>query len=1570
MNYKKLLSTLLCTSFFASMAVMPASAALSPDTTTAQGWTAAFAGSAEGYIKLDNENAYDGEYSLKIVDNTPAKANTYMRVHTNISVTQGKTYEVGFAAKSLKSTTVQLMFAWDKRRDLLPFGKTYDWTERVIEYTATTSGEVEMIFLIDGTTEGFWLDNVYVKEKGTDKNLVSNPDFELVAKAEEEEPEDFGEEIASLEGTYNKIKTAKSFTQSEFERVRGGFKFIPIYKTSGITIDGKKDDWANVPDIYMPTLPTQYQVYIKDEREKDATVNSKFAWDEEYFYVYLEATDDIYFPKNESEQYWAGDSFQFAISRMDDLYGTEIGISHNDPKDYTEIYSTALSKTDMATISAKSSHEGNVTIYELRMPWNLFFNERYSRPEELLFDFLYNDNDGDGRRYCVELAPGISEGKTNAKFPVLRLMEETKPWYAWIDGNKDAIAKEENTYSLYVVNGDSQAKTFKINLPNGEEKEQTVEANMGVRIPFVMNFAEELTYTLEAQISDGEYTYKSSYEVIAALVPPSTEEAAADLEVFKGYAKELKQLLDKCEKQGLSVDYPLVNYSTIEKFIIYIQRDIDNNDLGLFHYQKRCIEDLYKEAKEELENYLSGAEEPIPVPRYVTSELTVKNSAVYGTTETDGNTEERPIFFIGYGHFGDAKAEIPNFNNFGTNTIQNEIGPSSVISSTKAPAGWAYFLRGVNASCELQTEVVKEGKYAVKFTNKDPYSDGKYMAIYQTVPVEPNTIYKIGGWVKVENADRFYMYTDGFGSPVHWGKSGGNTHDWEEWEYTFTTGPNQTTRTLRITSNGVTDAGYLDGLYLVKEGSDENLIENGDFEVEPLNNSFYNVTTSEIKTVQNLLKQAEENNISVCLLVSPHYFPSFVLELYPELNYPASYGFIKYNIMEEKAKEVIEAYLRTLIPLVKDYTSLSSICVSNEPQFWSNLMADFYQPKWEEYIKAKHGTVEAMNEAYNTEYTSFSDCKIPTGEGNHNIFYDYKLFNDENFAEWHKFMCDIIKEIAPDIPLHAKIMEFPPNTGTSRLQAVDGTKLENFLGVLDWNGNDGANRYENIEKLSPLEEILWYDYQRSINNAPVLNTEDHIAVNNSKIYGDEISQFMIQAIWEGALHGRAFSHIWLWERHDGSNKSQTFRGNSSYRPDVVAGTGRTTHDLNRLSYEVVAIQEEKADVAILYSDAAAMHTREFGNMMRHTYVGTVYAGKKVQFVTEDQMYKLADCKALIIPRVLNAKSETVDAIYDFVKNGGKVLFIDERCLALDEYAKENDAEKVAYIRQNAEVISDVNCNNTTLVKPTKEDLYVLIREFIQKIGLDYVKAVDAKTGEDVENVLIDVGVYDSNLLVNVCNYGETRDLKIMVGDRVVSQSYDMIKNEELGENFAAEKYVSKFLKIEVDHSFVDVYGHWAEEYISGLSDKKLVSGMSESRFEPNGILTRAEFLTMLVRASGMGAGVYTGGISDVKAEDWYAGFVASAQSAGIIGNDAFRPNDRITREEMCELLAAFYENKNGEIPADEAEFTDFDTVNNKDAVNKAYALGFISGYEDGSFKPMQNMTRAEAVTVVTKYLEK
>jgi hypothetical protein len=187
---KKFMPVLLCLSILSALFTLPVYSAKSPDTTTAQGWSALFAGEVDAYIELDNKDPYSGEFSLKAVNNTPVKSNTYLSLITNIDLVEGRTYVIGFAAKSQKSTIVQLTFNWDKRRSLLPFSATYDWTKSEVEYVATKTGITEMRFVIDGVTEGFWLDDVYCYEKGTDINLIENSGFEILPEAEKPEEDD------------------------------------------------------------------------------------------------------------------------------------------------------------------------------------------------------------------------------------------------------------------------------------------------------------------------------------------------------------------------------------------------------------------------------------------------------------------------------------------------------------------------------------------------------------------------------------------------------------------------------------------------------------------------------------------------------------------------------------------------------------------------------------------------------------------------------------------------------------------------------------------------------------------------------------------------------------------------------------------------------------------------------------------------------------------------------------------------------------------------------------------------------------------------------------------------------------------------------------------------------------------------------------------------------------------------------------------------------------------------------------------------------------------------------------
>lgn len=158
--------------------------------------------------------------------------------------------------------------------------------------------------------------------------------------------------------------------------------------------------------------------------------------------------------------------------------------------------------------------------------------------------------------------------------------------------------------------------------------------------------------------------------------------------------------------------------------------------------------------------------------------------------------------------------------------------------------------------------------------------------------------------------------------------------------------------------------------------------------------------------------------------------------------------------------------------------------------------------------------------------------------------------------------------------------------------------------------------------------------------------------------------------------------------------------------------------------------------------------------------------------------------------------------------------------------------------------------------------------------------------------------------------------------------------------------------------------HWASEEVGYLYQKGIVKGDGKS-LNLNGQITRAEFITLLLRAMNIEVSKYDGVFSDVSANDWYSGYIQTAYEKGIMKGDGtnVRPNDLITREEMATILANYLT----ESPETESDsmFTDMDSASSwaQDNIKKVTALGIINGYEDGSFGPMLKLTRAEAMVV-------
>ena len=201
--------------------------------------------------------------------------------------------------------------------------------------------------------------------------------------------------------------------------------------------------------------------------------------------------------------------------------------------------------------------------------------------------------------------------------------------------------------------------------------------------------------------------------------------------------------------------------------------------------------------------------------------------------------------------------------------------------------------------------------------------------------------------------------------------------------------------------------------------------------------------------------------------------------------------------------------------------------------------------------------------------------------------------------------------------------------------------------------------------------------------------------------------------------------------------------------------------------------------------------------------------------------------------------------------------------------------------------------------------------------------------------------------------------------------------------------------------FADTKGHWAENIINKLADAGVVHGISDTEFNPDGTVTRAEFLKMALGAADIEETEYRKGeCLDVIASDWFAPCVQSALDRGLIpegmisdysveiveGEDGskvvyggqFNGNTPIKREEMAYITQSVYQYSLGEgslanleIPVD----IPFDDVNRVslwalDGVRHAYTNGLILGMEDGTFRPQDTATRAQAAAIISNLLGK
>ncbi len=157
----------------------------------------------------------------------------------------------------------------------------------------------------------------------------------------------------------------------------------------------------------------------------------------------------------------------------------------------------------------------------------------------------------------------------------------------------------------------------------------------------------------------------------------------------------------------------------------------------------------------------------------------------------------------------------------------------------------------------------------------------------------------------------------------------------------------------------------------------------------------------------------------------------------------------------------------------------------------------------------------------------------------------------------------------------------------------------------------------------------------------------------------------------------------------------------------------------------------------------------------------------------------------------------------------------------------------------------------------------------------------------------------------------------------------------------------------------------------------VVNGMNEYTFAPNASLTRAQFVTMLAKIEKIDTELYeTSRFTDVKPGHWYYGAVSWAYETGVVAGtsaQSFSPNAVVTRETAARIMWLYMKDKyTFDIVEDVLErYDDSATISSWAREGMMYAVesGLITGMTDTTLSPKTNLTRAQAVRILSVFMQ-
>lgn len=182
-------------------------------------------------------------------------------------------------------------------------------------------------------------------------------------------------------------------------------------------------------------------------------------------------------------------------------------------------------------------------------------------------------------------------------------------------------------------------------------------------------------------------------------------------------------------------------------------------------------------------------------------------------------------------------------------------------------------------------------------------------------------------------------------------------------------------------------------------------------------------------------------------------------------------------------------------------------------------------------------------------------------------------------------------------------------------------------------------------------------------------------------------------------------------------------------------------------------------------------------------------------------------------------------------------------------------------------------------------------------------------------------------------------------------------------------------------NFTDVKkGSWYESSVIYLTNREILSGVSETEFDPDGKVTRAQLCQTLYAMERKPEASGASSFSDVAEGKWYSDAVKWCAENGYVSgypDKTFRPSQVITREQIAVILYQFNKDVNYKVTEmDESDWSELyeysdgkDTSNYaKDAMVWALEAGLFSGTGNGKLEPKGQVTRAQLAVILAQFM--